>query len=100
MFSVVPVWYIRKKVATTEIGIETPMIRVLRRSLRKKSSIRMAKKPPIRALTSTSRIEASMNRDWSTPVTTSMPSGNSPLTEARRACSERATLTVLASPSL
>ena len=33
MFRLVPVRYIRKKVATIEIGIDTPMIRVLRRIL-------------------------------------------------------------------
>ena len=38
MLRLVPVWYIRKKVATIEIGIATAMISVLRRSFRKSSS--------------------------------------------------------------
>ena len=63
MFSDVPVWYIMKNVATTEMGMEAPMIMVLRRSLRKNSSTRMAKKPPMPALFSTSLMEAWMKRD-------------------------------------
>ena len=98
--SVVPVWYIRKKVAMIEIGIDTLMIRVLYRSFRNSRMIRMESAPPSSALTMTSWIESWMKRDWSTPVVTATPAGSSLPTLSRRFCTECATDTVLASPSL
>ena len=98
--SVVPVWYIRKKVATIEIGIETLMISVLATSLRKSRMIRIDSSPPSRALVITSWIESWMKRDWSTPVTTSMPAGSSFLMRSILFPMARATDTVFASPSL
>ena len=78
MFSVVPVWYIRKKVATIEIGMDTPMISVLRRSLRKNSSIENGEETTDQAaLPQHLADRGRMKRDWSTPVTTAMPSGSS-----------------------
>ncbi len=99
-FSVVPVWYIRKKVAMIEIGIDTPMMRVLKRSFRNSRMIRIERAPPSSALMITSLIESWMKRDWSTPVVTRMPAGISFWTRSSFCCTARATPTVLASPSL
>ncbi len=99
-FKVVPVRYMRKKVATTESGIEMPMISVERRSFRKRRRMRTAIAPPIRAFDCTWRIDARMKLDWSAPAPTSTPSGSSARIRSRRSETARATCTVLASPSL
>ena len=67
--------------------------------LEESSSTRMAMMPPCTAALITSSIDASMKRDWSVPATTSSPSGIS-FTRSSRSRTERATDTVLASPSL
>ncbi len=65
MLSVMPPMNIGTKVATTEIGMATPMISVVRSSWRKRNSTINASRPPVIAVDCTSRIEALMNRDWS-----------------------------------
>jgi len=62
--------------------------------------LKVLEEPPKNALLRTSRIEAWMNSDWSSPVTTSMPSGSSLEMLSRRPSTALATWTVLASPSL
>ena len=54
MLREMPDRYIRRKAATTEMGIETAMIAVDRKFRRKSERIRTARKPPMRALCSTS----------------------------------------------
>ncbi len=75
--------YIRMKVAMIEIGIDTPMIRVLRRSRRKTKSTRMASTPPIRALLRTSATAWEMKVDWSNRTSRLAPSGRSPRRRSR-----------------
>ena len=60
MFSDTPETNIRKKVPTTEIGIEMPMISVERSSPRNRTRIRTASSPPSIAVWSTSETDCRM----------------------------------------
>jgi len=60
MFSVRSVWYIRANVAMIEMGMDRPIISVLRTSLRKRNRMMVASSPPIQALLRTSPMACSM----------------------------------------
>ena len=65
MFKLISLAYIRLKVAITDTGIETEIITVAQKSLRKRYSTNMAKIPPITAADFTLSIACLMNTLWS-----------------------------------
>ena len=94
---------IRKKVATTERGIDRLMMAVLLRSRRKRKSTMTARIPPMMAVFSTSSTACWIKVAWL--KTTSMPLSWSSVAFSARNSSKRSwtaalTWTVLASPSL
>ena len=103
MFSETPDTYIRKKVPMTEIGIETPMMSVLRSSPRKRTSTKMARMPPNTAVRSTSETDWRMYLAWSVTSVSSRPSptcSRRPPRSSTRASTASATVTVFVPPSL
>ncbi len=99
-FSEMPSRYISRKVATMEIGIETPMMSVLRQSRRKANSTSTASRPPSSAESRTSLRAWRMNSDWSNRTSILWPAGSLPSHWPSRSFSRRDTVTELASPSL
>jgi hypothetical protein len=65
MLSDSPDQYISMNVPTTDTGIATPEISVMRASRRNVYSTRVASRPPISAAFLTSPIAAAMKWDWS-----------------------------------
>ena len=65
MFMVMPAKFIREKVATTETGMATAMIRVEGMLRRNTSRTRTARSPPCQAAPATLPMELRICRDWS-----------------------------------
>ena len=65
MFSVKPMYQMRPKVAMIEVGIAMAAMRVDRRLPRNSSTTSAARTDPTMRCSSTLRIDASMNSDWS-----------------------------------
>ncbi len=88
------------KVNMMEMGIDSPMIMVLRKSRRKMYRMSTESSAPWMALRRTSLMALLMKRDWSNRTSIFTSSGSWCRIMSTRRLMASATVTVLASPSL